>query len=464
MGQRNKEKRAAKKRRKQQRGPTPPRGGSPERHGPHGPGCTCDDTDVFGGGFGGEAPWMSAPSADALVEVLLIAAQAQGDDDPGAAVSCSSELSETIAPRHERTLGTAASIALSRVLGSLWQGGWMPADLWELARRRTDAMATSLLVDTIAADTGRHAQATVHDRWAEHVRWIDAAVWWNEGHPHLGQWAGHHGLDTEQALHTTIMLLTQMMLLPKLPQIVPPPGTASNRSTASAAGVAPNILARVRGLLAKAESTEFPDEAEALSAKAQELMNRYAFERALLDAENPEQQTATSVRLWLDSPYVEAKSHLVSAIAEANRSKTVMYPKLGFIAVVGEAMDLEITELLTTSLLIQATRAMLAEGRHITGAGTSRTRSFRQSFLVSYATRIGERLDEASSRAHDAAEDERLLPVLAARSRVVDETFNEMFQHTVEKAISASNGAGWHAGRAAADRADLSVERPKVNA
>ena len=217
-------------------------------------------------------------------------------------------------------------------------------------------------------------------------------------------------------------------------------------------------------LLAKAESTEFPDEAEALSAKAQELMNRHAFERALLDADTQRQQTATSIRLWLDSPYVDAKSHLVAAIARANRCRAVFYSKLGFVAVVGEEMDLEITELLSTSLLVQATRAMVAEGSQVSRAGTSRTRSFRQSFLVAYATRIGERLDEAGTRAHDPAEDARLLPVLAKRSRVVEETFAAMFSHTVQRSVSATNGAGWHAGRAAADRADLTVERDAINA
>lgn len=107
-------------------------------------------------------------------------------------------------------------------------------------------------------------------------------------------------------------------------------------------------------------------------------------------------------------------------------------------------MDLEITEVLATSLLVQATRAVVAEGRHVGHAGTSRTRSFRQSFLVSYAVRIGERLAEAGARAHDPVDDARLLPVLADRSRVVEATFREMFSHTVEKAVSVTNGAGWH--------------------
>lgn len=100
-------------------------------------------------------------------------------------------------------------------------------------------------------------------------------------------------------------------------------------------------------------------------------------------------------------------------------------------------MDLEITELLVTSLLVQATRAMVAEGSQTTRSGTSRTRSFRQSFLVSYATHIGERLDEAGARAHDPVEDERLLPVLAERSRVVEETFENMFSDLVERSRRA---------------------------
>lgn len=45
------------------------------------------------------------------------------------------------------------------------------------------------------------------------------------------------------------------------------------------------VLARVRALLAKAESTEFPDEAEALLAKAQALISRHAIDRAAVAGE-----------------------------------------------------------------------------------------------------------------------------------------------------------------------------------
>nr|MDQ3763897.1 DUF2786 domain-containing protein [Actinomycetota bacterium] len=225
-------------------------------------------------------------------------------------------------------------------------------------------------------------------------------------------------------------------------------------------GVDQKVLARVRGLLAKAESTTFPEEAEALSAKAQELMSRYSLERIVGDsaasAPGSDPHPAAARRLWLDNPYVAAKAMLVGAVAEANRCRTVLSEKLGFTTVLGDEVDLEIVELLSTSLLVQATRAMVSAGSHTTRTGRSRTRSYRQSFLLAYATRIGERLATARDAGAAAMPDPAgLLPVLAARERVVDELFESMFPGTVSRSFSVGNAAGWHAGRAAADLAVL---------
>ncbi|SDL36426.1 hypothetical protein SAMN04488074_110239 [Lentzea albidocapillata subsp. violacea] len=49
-------------------------------------------------------------------------------------------------------------------------------------------------------------------------------------------------------------------------------------------------------------------------------------------------------------------------LIESGRIWSVFYSKIGSVALAGERMDLEITELLATSLLVQATRAMVAEG------------------------------------------------------------------------------------------------------
>ena len=57
-------------------------------------------------------------------------------------------------------------------------------------------------------------------------------------------------------------------------------------------------------MLAKAESTTFPDEAEALTAKAQELMDRHAIDRAMLAASSPgHTSTPEGRQVPVDAPY-----------------------------------------------------------------------------------------------------------------------------------------------------------------
>jgi hypothetical protein len=254
-------------------------------------------------------------------------------------------------------------------------------------------------------------------------------------------------------------------------ELIPPPGSPAARSAATTAtrpdrpdGVDEKVLTKVRALLAKAESTEFEEEADAFFAKAQELMSRYSLERAMLDATEGGTDSAPSGRrIWLDAPYVSAKSLLIDQVARANRSRTVFHSGLECVTVLGAEVDLELVEVLSTSLQVHASTAMVAAGRQLDRTGQSRTKSFRQSFLVSYATRFGERLTEAdTATAHVMADeigDGRLLPVLAARSAAVDARLTELFPNLSTRRVSVSNGAGWGAGRVAADLADLDVRR-----
>jgi hypothetical protein len=73
-------------------------------------------------------------------------------------------------------------------------------------------------------------------------------------------------------------------------------------------------LGRVRALLAKAEATKFPEEAEALSAKAQELMSRYPLHQAVVDHDGGRVPVASARRMWIDSPYAGAKALLVQVV------------------------------------------------------------------------------------------------------------------------------------------------------
>jgi hypothetical protein len=255
--------------------------------------------------------------------------------------------------------------------------------------------------------------------------------------------------------------------LPSVPKLGPAPGDAGVRAGAAAersgrGGVDARILHRVRSLLAKAESTTFPDEAEALTAKAQELMARHAIDTAVLDAERPgDRPQVGGRRVAVDDPYAGSKAMLLEAISAANRCRSVWSKGFGYATVFGAEGDLDAVELLYTSLLVQAARAMLAEGDGPRRA-SGRTRSFRQSFLVAFATRIGIRLREAVDAATEAYADQHdtLLPVLADRRDAAEAACDETFPRVRATSVSANDWWGWQAGNDAAEAAQLDVHAP----
>ena len=215
-------------------------------------------------------------------------------------------------------------------------------------------------------------------------------------------------------------------------------------------------LGRVRALLAKAESTTFPEEAEALTAKAQQLISRYSLERLLDEAAAANGTSVTTRDFSLAPPYVTPKGMVVAAVAAANRCDCVLSPDLGLAVVIGAPADLDAVELLARSLLVQAECSLDVAGRHVV-AGRTRTASFRRAFLLAYAQRISERLRAADEAATDhLAAGGVLLPVLARHDARVTAARETLFPHTRTLRPSISNGQGWASGRAAADVARMS--------
>lgn len=192
----------------------------------------------------------------------------------------------------------------------------------------------------------------------------------------------------------------------------------------------------------------------------------HAIDHAMLAASGraPADQP-TGRRIGLDAPYEAAKAALLQSVAAANRSRVVWSRQFGFATVVGHPTDLETIEVLFTSLLVQAVAAMTREGGRRSTGGVSRTRPFRQSFLVSYACRIGERLSESTRRETDAvaaqAGQDCLLPVLRSRDEAVERAMAEMFPQTFELSVKPSwDGEGWARGRAATQLATLEPATP----
>ncbi len=353
-----------------------------------------------------------------------------------------------------RELDLAADVAVLHAIRGAWEAGWSPSDLHEMSRRRLEPPVGDCLLQAVVVESRRYAGVTLHPRWHAAVTSIAAEVDDEPGSRLLRSWAERRAASRSTALAVLLQVLAALAELPVLERLLPLPGTGRHAIDPTAE-VDRKVLAKVRALLAKAESTEFPDEAEALSGKAQELMSRYSLHQAVQEHGRGRAPSAAGRRLWMDAPYPGAKALLVQVVATANRCRAVWSAEPGFVTVVGADTELDIVELLTTSLLVQANRAMLVAGSQVTRSGTSRTRSFRQSFLVAYATRIGERLDAASTTAASAQarEDAGLLPVLAARSKAADEMTDRLFPTMVRRSVPVSNAAGWGAGRAAADLA-----------
>ncbi|GAA2640001.1 DUF2786 domain-containing protein [Actinomadura fulvescens] len=347
-------------------------------------------------------------------------------------------------------------------VAAAWQRGWQPADLARFTGRRLGRRHRRLAIDVIAAEMRAYSAVTVDEEWRRQLVELGAEVWWDSDRSFTRAWCNRDATDRGTLIMCALELSHLLGSLPRLARIGPPPGTVPNgrASTPRATGADQRMLGKVRALLAKAESTEFPEEAEALSTRAQELMARYSIDHALLAAETGMGSEPGGRRIPVDNPYDSPKAVLLTVVAEANRCRAVWHRELGFSTVLGFPSDLAAVEMLFTSLLVQATTAMVHTGTRTDARGKSRTRSFRHAFLNAYAARIGERLrgatGEATTRAAAEADGKDLLPVLAARDRAVEEAVDTMFPNlTRGRARAVSNYEGWVAGRAAADLASL---------
>lgn len=331
---------------------------------------------------------------------------------------------------------------LRHLVATVTEFGWAPSDLLEIVRRRGHPRQVPSLAALLHAETDKHPSDMVAQEWRDDLDRLPPPV-----EPSLASVR-----DVESVLGLAGVLIT----LPQIEPMVQRPGTHPRSATHAHSPGSSKHLTRVRALLAKAESTESAEEAEALSAKAQELISRYALDRLLNEPADDAAQMA-SRRIWIDAPYVRPKSSLISQIAVANRCRAVFTEQLEFITIIGEQSDLDAIELMTASLLVQAQRAMVAHGSQSDGWGTSRTRSFRQSFLVSFAARIGERLRAATDEAAaETGEAKALVPVLQRHQERVDAAVDTMFPDAVKgRRTSVTNAHGWAAGRAAADLASL---------
>ncbi len=217
------------------------------------------------------------------------------------------------------------------------------------------------------------------------------------------------------------------------------------------------LIRRIRALCSKADASDFPEEAEAFLAKAQQLMTRHAIDDAILRrATGSSDDDIVSRPVIVPAPYASARVSLLAAAARANSCRLALSSSIRDgqrCFLVGHAADVDLTVALYDHLDQQAARAVRRAS-----VGASRPRAFRHAFLLSYGVRVGQRLAAAAAATQAREEERRGTSVaLAVRDRRhgVDRAFAARFPLTVSARRSASSTAGLAHGAAAADRATL---------
>jgi hypothetical protein len=225
------------------------------------------------------------------------------------------------------------------------------------------------------------------------------------------------------------------------------------------------LLDRVRKLLAKAEDEGCsPAEAEALTAKAAELMARYGIDRALLGALRPETDKPADRVFTLGNPWGDVKRHLLAGLATALRCKCVQvrHDEGIRLHVFGYDSDLERADILFTSLLVQMARALAAQ--RVPGSGGA-ARAWRRSWMLGYCSAVVARVraaeEAAAASASQQAADPQAAPagesaalVLADRSQVVQRQVTAAYPRLRKTRVTYSGG-GYGAGFREGQNADI---------
>ena len=225
------------------------------------------------------------------------------------------------------------------------------------------------------------------------------------------------------------------------------------------------LLARVRKLLVKAEADGVTQaEAQALTAKAAELMAKYGIDRALLAAVRPETDRPDDRIIDVANPWARVQAHLLCGLAAALRCQCVILPHTGpgsRIHVFGFASDIERTDVLYTSLLLQMWQGLSAAEPP---AWSRSTRAWRRSWLLGFATAVIARVRAAEQRAAQRAADApagggpSAALVLADRTEIIERTLRQAYPVTRTSRVTYS-GSGYGTGYAQGERADIGTSR-----
>jgi Protein of unknown function (DUF2786) len=225
------------------------------------------------------------------------------------------------------------------------------------------------------------------------------------------------------------------------------------------------LLERVRKLLAKAEAEGVTAaEAQALTAKAAELMAKYGIDRALLAARQPETDKPGNRIVAVYNPWARVQAHLLCGLAAALRCQCILLPSgTGQrVHMFGYESDLERADVLYTSVLIQMWHGLVAAD---VPARAPSVRAWRRSWLLGFAAAVIARVRAAEQDAERSAAatqadggSSSAALVLADRALVIRQHVARAYPVTRTARVTYS-GSGYGDGYAQGRRADIGAGR-----
>lgn len=227
----------------------------------------------------------------------------------------------------------------------------------------------------------------------------------------------------------------------------------------------PTILRRVQALLAKADSTEFEEEAETLRVKANELIANHGVSAAMLAAEGRQADELGKIEIKISGAYSHNQATLLHYIAQIFNCSTVAHPvkagsrTIGKATLVGYQSDLDIVaglfQIINTQAVHGCARTTVPYYEH--------GRAYRNSWWFGFNRVIFARLKAA----HTAAVQETPATssgtsaelVLVDRAAKVEAYRKELFSRTRTTQRHSRSNTGYNVGKQAGARADIGQSR-----
>ncbi|WP_199042673.1 DUF2786 domain-containing protein [Glycomyces salinus] len=226
----------------------------------------------------------------------------------------------------------------------------------------------------------------------------------------------------------------------------------------------PKQLEKIRQLLAIAEDpATSPEAAEVHTAKAMALLAKYGIDAALLHHTGASADLVEGRLHTLPAPFAFDKLQLLGGIASALRCQAVNISTRADagqkrLHIFGFTADLDRTEMLYNSLLLQQTGALVRGPGPRPGESSA---AYKRSFYSAFTHTVVDRITAAETQARQKADStpgNSTDLVLADRHRQVTEKFREHYPH-VRRGTRRLSGSGRRDGTAAGQRADIGGQR-----